>query len=253
MKKSIGAVCVFLWLAAFAASAVAEETAKFNSRVVAAGLADPWEVALGPDGYLWITERTGKRITRIHPETGEKLVALTIPEVYQDVAQDGLLGMVLHPQLLKGRGQNNYVYIFFTYEKTPQPNLVRAGKLRRYAYDEKSATLKDPMDLLSGLPVHNDHVAGRLAFGPDNKLYLSVGDQGSNFGANACNPSRAQETPSAAEVRNQDWVHYQGKLLRINLDGSVPRDNPVINGVRSHVYTYGHRNIQGIEIGRAHV
>ena len=44
-------------------------------------------------------------------------------------------------------------------------------------------------------------------------------------------------------------MHYQGKLLRINLDGSVPRDNPVINGVRSHVYTYGHRNIQGIAFG----
>src|SRR4029453_7301951 len=52
--------------------------------------------------------------------------------------------------------------------------------------------------------------------------------------------------PTPAEVQAGDWSTYQGKILRLNLDGSIPRDNPVLNGVRSHVYSYGHRNPQGL-------
>ena len=121
--------------------------------------------------------------------------------------------------------------------------------IRRYTYDPGTQTLKNPVDLLTGLPAHNDHVSGRLAFGPDRKLYLSVGDQGSNFGGNYCIPNRAQQVPSASEVADRDWMKYQGKLLRVNLDGTIPADNPLIAGVRSHIYTYGHRNIQGITFG----
>jgi PQQ-dependent dehydrogenase (s-GDH family) len=121
--------------------------------------------------------------------------------------------------------------------------------IRRYTYDPGTQTLKSPVDLLTGLPAHNDHVSGRLVFGPDRKLYLSVGDQGSNFGGNYCIANRAQQVPSASEVADRDWMKYQGKLLRVNLDGTIPADNPVIAGVRSHIYTYGHRNIQGITFG----
>jgi PQQ-dependent dehydrogenase (s-GDH family) len=80
-------------------------------------------------------------------------------------------------------------------------------------------------------------------------LYVSVGDQGNNFAANRCNVNHAQDLPTAAEVRAKDWKSYQGKILRLNLDGSIPADNPVLNGVRSHVYTYGHRNVQGMVFG----
>ena len=97
--------------------------------------------------------------------------------------------------------------------------------------------------------MHNDHVSGRLAIGPDRKLYLSVGDQGSNFGGNYCITNRAQQIPSASDVAERDWMKYQGKLLRVNLDGTIPADNPTIAGVRSHIYSYGHRNIQGIAFG----
>ena len=74
----------------------------FSSRVVATGFEDPFEVAWGPDGRLWITERTAKRVVRVDPKDGSRKVAITIDEVYQKLAQEGLLGLALHPDLLRG-------------------------------------------------------------------------------------------------------------------------------------------------------
>src|SRR5580765_4747171 len=87
---------------------------QFRRSVVASGLAGPWELTWGPDGMLWVTERTGKRVTRIDPATGKRTVAVTIPEAVAPGSQDGLLGMALHPNLLKGTGQD-YVYLAYTY------------------------------------------------------------------------------------------------------------------------------------------
>jgi PQQ-dependent dehydrogenase (s-GDH family) len=80
-------------------------------------------------------------------------------------------------------------------------------------------------------------------------LYLSLGDEGANFGANRCNVNRAQDLPTVSEVAARDWSAYQGKILRIAPDGGIPADNPVIAGVRSHIYSYGHRNPQGLVFG----
>src|SRR5688572_2033025 len=221
---------------------------RFSMRVVTTGLENPWEIAWGPDNQLWVTERRGKRVTRINPADGMKSIAVRIPEVHESVGQDGLLGMALNPGLLQGTG-NDYVYVAFTYDDSPGPNLLRRIAVRRYRYDSRSRTLGAPLDLLTGLPSHDDHVSGRLIFGPDEKLYVSVGDQGSNFGANRCNLNRAQELPSQTEINAKDWTKYQGKILRLNLDGSIPRDNPLVAGVRSHIYSYGHRNPQGLVFG----
>ncbi|HIE93454.1 MAG TPA: quinoprotein glucose dehydrogenase, partial [Acidobacteria bacterium] len=83
---------------------VAPATPSFTSRVVATGLGSPWEVVWGPDDYLWVTERAGKRIVRVNPMDGSQTVAHEIPEAYQAVRQDGVLGMALHPELLEGTG-----------------------------------------------------------------------------------------------------------------------------------------------------
>ena len=91
----------------------ARQSHTFTTRVLTTGLEGPWELAWGPDGKLWVTERTGKRVTRIDPADGSKAVALTIPDVHQSAAQDGLLGMALHPELLRGTGAD-YVYVFLT-------------------------------------------------------------------------------------------------------------------------------------------
>lgn len=218
----------------------------FASRVIATGLEDPWEVAWGPDERLWITERVGKRVVRIDPRDGTRKVAIAIDEVYQGAAQDGLQGLVLHPDLLRG---SNYVYVMYTYDADPGPEVLRRGKIRRYTYDPASEQLRDPLDLLTDIPHGPDHGASRIVIGPDRKLYASRGDHGANFLAFRCEPIRSQELPEAADIAAQNWRAYEGKILRLELDGSIPSDNPVLGGVRSHVFSYGHRNPQGMAFG----
>jgi PQQ-dependent dehydrogenase (s-GDH family) len=143
---------------------------------------------------------------------------------------------------------NDFVYVAFTYDDAPGTALARRLAVRRYRYDAAAKTLVDPLDILTGLPTHTDHVGGRLAFGADRKLYVTIGDQGSNFGANLCDENLSQVLPTAVEVRAKDWSHYQGKILRVELDGSIPADNPAIDGVRSHVFSWGHRNALGLVV-----
>lgn len=219
---------------------------KFTSRVVASGFEDPWEVTWGPDGFLWVTERIGKRVVRVNPADGSRKVAITIDEVYQKLAQDGLLGMTLHPTLLSG---SNYVYVMYTYDADPGPAAEQRAKIRRYTYDPATQLLGNPLDVLTDIPHGPDHGASRIVFGPDGTLYASRGDHGSNFLAYYCVPIRSQELPTAADIKAKNWRSYEGKILRVNLDGSIPADNPVLAGVRSHVFSYGHRNPQGMAFG----
>ena len=221
---------------------------RFTTRVVASGLANPWEVTWGPDGFLWITERTGFRVTRVNPADGSRRVALTLDDVYQSVVQDGLLGLALHPDLLRSRGRD-YVYLAYTYDADSVPGVTRRLRVRRYTYDATTQTLGSPVLVLDNLPAHDDHGGGRLAIGLDGKLYLSRGDHGANFLQNYCLANRAQELPTAKDVGARDWSTYQGKILRMELDGAIPGDNPAIQGVRSHVYSYGLRNPQGLSFG----
>lgn len=220
----------------------------FTSRVVTSGLDNPWEVTWGPDDRLWVTERTGFRVTRVDPANGSKRVALVLDDVYQASVQDGLMGLAFHPEFLRGKGLD-HVFVAYTYDKDPGPDVVRRLRIRRFTYDDRRQLLTSPTTVLDDMPAHDDHGGGRLAVGPDGKLYLTRGDQGANFLANYCNINRAQDLPTLDEVRARDWSTYQGKILRLNLDGSIPADNPVLGGVRSHIYTYGHRNPQGLAFG----
>ncbi|HYP06849.1 MAG TPA: glucose/sorbosone family PQQ-dependent dehydrogenase [Bryobacteraceae bacterium] len=232
-------------------------TKQFRRTVVASGLANPWEITWGPDGKLWLTERSGKRITRIDPTSGDRKVAATIDEVSAPGGQDGLLGMALHPDLLKRRN-TDHVYVAYTYQdkgRGADPNITAADspyrflymKIVRFTYDAAAETLSDPTTVIEGLPAGNDHLAGRLKIGPDRKLYLTIGDQGHNQLGNSCLAVESQRLPTQKEIATKDFVAYQGKSLRINMDGSIPNDNPKINGVISHVFTYGHRNPQGLD------
>jgi aldose sugar dehydrogenase len=284
----------------------------FAMRPIAQGLEAPLEVLEGPDGFLWVTERIGKRVTRINPETGEKRVAITIWEAHQSSGQDGVLGMVFHPEFLQGTG-NDYVYLSYTYvptdtstevmtdttgleesqeltstegtgdsetvtgtegtgeqgpaaEDQPTENTGEQGpeaedpesanaalnfrrvKIVRYTYDSENEILIDPVDLLTNLPGSSDHNSAKFVFSPDNTLFYSIGDQGNNQFDRFCLPIRAQDLPTAEQVSASDWSTYVGKILRLNLDGSIPDDNPTINGVKSHIYSYGHRNVQGLAL-----
>jgi PQQ-dependent dehydrogenase (s-GDH family) len=120
-------------------------------------------------------------------------------------------------------------------------------KLVRLTWNAAAGTLSDPVNLITGLPAGNDHVAGRLKFGPDQKLYLTLGDRGHNQLGNFCLPIESQRLPTQKEIDAANYAAYVGKSLRLNLDGSIPPDNPKLEGVVSHVFTYGHRNPQGID------
>ncbi len=221
---------------------------KFSFRVVASGLSAPWEVVLGPDDQLWVTERTGRRVIRVNPATGAITPALDLTSESYNPGEswhEGLLGLALHPDLLKNAGRD-YVYLAFTYDADPGAGLSRKLRLRRYTYDPAKQTLISPLDLITNVPAHDDHGGGRVALGPDGMLYLTRGDGGGNWLANYCNPNRSQDLPTAAQVAARDWRTYEGKILRLNADGTIPADNPALNGVRSHIYSYGHRNPQGL-------
>src|SRR5687768_10600628 len=99
---------------------VVRGTKQFRQREVVSGLANPFEVTWGPDNMLWVTERTGKRITRVNPTTGERKVAITIDEVSAPGGQDGLMGFALDLG-------NNFVYAGYTYiDKSLPPIETRA-------------------------------------------------------------------------------------------------------------------------------
>lgn len=208
----------------------------------------PYELIYGPDNYLWLTERIGKKINRVNLTDGTVDLLVNLSSlVYQSGGQDGLLGMALHPQLLQSTG-NDYVYIAYTYG-TSDP--TRRTKIVRYTYSQvgNDGTLSSPFELITNLSGSNDHNSGRLTIGPDNKLYYTIGDQGANQFGNKCNPIKAQVLPTQGEIDALDYSSYQGKVLRMNLDGTIPSDNPILNSVQSHIFSYGHRNAQGIVFG----
>ena len=232
------------------ASTSAHPTGAFTKRVVATGLGNPYEIVWGPDGFLWVTEKSGLKVTRVNPTTGARTTVLTVPDAVS-AGQAGVLGLALHPLLLRHLGRD-YVYVSYDY-RTSTPAAVTGETLRtkivRYTYDSRTRRLHSPRNLITGMPGNTDHQSARLRFGPDGKLYYTIGDQGANQLAYYCRPNWAQRLPTAPEVRAKDWAAYQGKTLRLNLDGSIPAGNPVLNGVRSHVWTYGHRNAQGLTFG----
>src|SRR5438309_1490814 len=219
--------------------------APFAKRVVTSGLANPFQVVWGPDDYLWVTERTAGRVTRVSPSDGSTTAAIALRDFLVD-GPGGLLGMALDPGLLKGTG-NDYVYVAYTYDADADPATVsRRTKIVRFTYDSQTRVLGNARDILTALPAGTDHQGGRLIMGPDGKLYFTIGDLGANQLANFCKPDRAQSVPSLSQVQRHDWSLYEGKVLRLNPDGSIPSDNPIVAGVRSHIYSYGHRNPQGL-------
>jgi PQQ-dependent dehydrogenase (s-GDH family) len=219
-------------------AALADDAAApaFAMRVITTDLAAPWALALGVDGALWVTERTGKRVTRVDVGSGARTTLLQLDDVYQASGQDGLLGLALDPN-------HSFLYVAYTYDADPGEAVDRRARIARYRH---ATTLIEPTTLLEGLPASSDHNSGRLVLAPDQTLRYTIGDQGNNQFDRKCLPIRAQELPSQGEVDARDWSKYPGKTLRIALDGSIPGDNPVLAGVRSHVFSYGHRNAQGL-------
>ncbi len=211
----------------------------------------PFDMFFGPDDSLWVNEKPGF-ISKVHKTNGGRRIVLDIrskvtftrtftgPTV-NGIKQDGILGMALHPDAMKGLGKDS-LYLAYCYNGTA----ARRVKIVKFYCNPANNLLTNEVDLLIGLSGSDDHNGGKLVFGPDKKLYYSNGDQGANQFGNACIEIKSQKDITAAELSAANYINYAGHILRINLDGSIPSDNPIFAGVKSHVYSKGHRNPQGL-------
>lgn len=179
--------------------------------IIAKNLSTPWEIVFLPNNDALITERAGK-VVLLHPN-GEAETIVSFPQVKQ-IGEGGLLGMALSPKF----ADNHFVYVYYTYSSNGANTL---NKIVRMTYENN--TLDNEKVLLDGIPGSSNHDGGRIKFGPDGDLYVTTGD--------AENPSQAQSTTALG-----------GKILRMHDDGKIPSDNPFGN----YVYSYGHRNPQGL-------
>ncbi|MFG3048270.1 PQQ-dependent sugar dehydrogenase [Streptomyces sp. NPDC048241] len=183
-------------------------------RTVAEGLKTPWGLAPLPDGNLLVSSRDDATLTRIDAKTGEKTVAGRVSGV-EPAGEGGLLGIALSP----GFASDHMVYAYFT--------SASDNRVVRVRYDEKRAAgdqLGAPDTVFKGIPKGHIHNGGRIAFGPDGMLYVGTGESGSSGLA-------------------PDKKSLGGKILRITPEGEPAPGNPL---GRSPVYSYGHRNVQGL-------
>jgi aldose sugar dehydrogenase len=186
----------------------------FKTEVLVHSLDTPWALDFASDGRIFITERPG----RIRIIDGGRL--LPEPWMTLDVAavgEAGLMGLALDPQFAK----NHFVYVAHTYRAV---NGRLQNRLVRLREDPKTGKGLSDQVLINNVAGSNNHDGGRVKFGPDGKLYWTMGD--------------AQTARLA-----QNLSSLNGKILRLNADGTVPTDNPFPN---SYVYSYGHRNPQGL-------
>lgn len=178
--------------------------------VIAENLNIPWSIEAA-NGTFYLTERTGS-IVKI--ENGIERQRVELKKELATASEAGLLGFVLGPDFQ----ESHLAYAYYTYvDSSGQFNRIVTLRLEDGAWKEESL-------LLDRIPSGAYHHGGRLKIGPDNKLYATAGDA------------------SQANIA-QDRGSLGGKILRMNLDGSVPSDNPFSD---SYVYSVGHRNPQGM-------
>lgn len=176
---------------------------------IATNLNIPWSIDYDGQAF-YISERTGTIVKVEDNDVERQKVFLKMP--LSKAEEAGLLGFVLHPTDV------NRAFAYYTYENSDgQYNRVIELVLKESGWLEER-------ELLDKIPSGNVHHGGRIKIGPDGKLYVTTGD--------AATPALAQDLTSLA-----------GKILRLNLDGSIPDDNPIKG---TYIFSYGHRNPQGL-------
>ncbi|GGZ77542.1 hypothetical protein GCM10010389_14130 [Streptomyces echinoruber] len=183
-------------------------------RTVADGLKTPWGLAPLPDGDLLVSSRDDGTITRIDTGSGRKTVLGEVSGV-SPAGEGGLLGIALSPHY----ASDHMVYAYFT--------SASDNRIVRMLYDAKKPAgeqLGAPDTVFKGIPKGAIHNGGRIAFGPDGMLYAGTGESGERDLA-------------------QDRKSLGGKILRMTPEGEPAPGNPFPGSV---VYTYGHRNVQGL-------
>lgn len=184
-----------------------------QATTLAEKLDTPWAIAFLPDNSIIVAERPGRvRLIDSNGNLDSKLLA-TLQNV-KEIGEGGLLGITLHPDF----SSNNYIYLYYTYQGFGNQTLNRVVRM---TYQNNQLTNEEV--IVDQIPGASNHNGGRIKFGPDGYLYITTGD--------AENPSQAQNTTSLG-----------GKILRVTDRGLPAPGNPFNN----LVYSYGHRNPQGI-------
>lgn len=199
------------------------QNANFRVVTLVGGLEYPWSLAFLPDGRRLVTEKPGRLrlITADNQLLPEPVAGL--PDNIVAQSQGGLFDVLPHPQF----ADNQLLYLAYTGRgEGGLGTEVARGRL-------VDGRLENVEVLFKALPKVSGgrHFGGRLLFGPDGQLYITLGDRGQQDHA-------------------QDAGNHLGSLIRLSPDGQVPADNPFVNdpGKQREIYTYGNRNIQGIAL-----
>ena len=192
------------------------------------GLVQPWSIAFLPGGDMLITERPGRlRIVRqgkLLPQPVEG-----IPKVFTS-SQGGLLEVMPHPDFTSNR------LLYLTYSKAGATDAQATTTLIRGRFENDRLT--NVQQLFEATAQGRNHFSGKIAFDGKGYLFLSAGDR-------QAPPEGNLEAHPAQDVSN-----HQGKIIRLHDDGRVPADNPLLKrpGARPEIWSYGHRNVQGLAI-----
>ena len=215
MNKIILIALVFTNLKAFSQATIMVGNTEVKVDTVITGLDIPWEIVYGPDNHIWTTERKGI-VSRINPTSGAKTVVLNHVANVEQQSESGMLGLVLHPNF----PITPEVFLAYTYNSG-------GIKERIVKCTYNGSMLINEQVLIDNIPGNSTHIGCRFLMLPDNTLLATTGD--------AQNLNLPQNLNSLA-----------GKVLRMNLDGTIPANNPIPG---SYVYAWGLRNSQGLAYG----
>lgn len=193
------------------------------------GLDRPWSMAWLPDGSMLITEKAG-RLRIVRNGKLEPTAIAGVPSVLS-TNQAGLMDVSLHPRF----AQNRLIYLTYS-DGTIDANRTR---LVRATFDGKALRNAQTIFQVTQTKSGGQHFGSRIVWLPDGTMLLAIGDGG--------NPP-VQLEGDLIRKQAQNLRSRLGKIVRLNDDGSVPRDNPFVNNRNADpaIWSYGHRNIQGL-------